>query len=456
VSRTSVFRQSGTAQETAVRDLADNYRPGRIIYDPDFALYEDAEFYQKIRRDTVTSHALQQRFHIVAGRKWSLEPHDEANNADVVAAHLLEKILERLPNFGTARLQLAKAILSGASYLAICGDWEWCRLPGDTQVRFWWVPGGLKSVGKSRFRMRVDDDGTPQWELFSIQRRAWETLENPEHYIRHVYDDDEESMGFGRGLSEPLYLSLYAKQIVMNEGLAGLERWAQGIVRVGVKRGMAAGSTGKKNSDLVSAWLDKIETLRSRHYIVSDIEDAIEVHETSGTGWQMVTEMLAYLDTCIRTLILGANLPTSATQGGSYALAEIQENSTEALVQYDRAVMAESLQQLIWLIFRLNRANLLEMGLAGAYPPRFCIKQERREDFAANADSALKLMDRVPLKAEELYERTGWSKPSPEDETVGGEPLDTGAGNPLAGLFNAGEGAEWTISRTTPGQDAAA
>ncbi|MGB0972966.1 MAG: hypothetical protein ACPGVG_18720, partial [Mycobacterium sp.] len=46
----------------------------------------------------------------------------------------------------------------------------------------------------------------------------------------HTADEPESALGRGDGVIEASYWFYYAKQIVMREGLQGLERWAQGWV----------------------------------------------------------------------------------------------------------------------------------------------------------------------------------------------------------------------------------
>src|SRR5690606_20606857 len=136
----------------------------------------------------------------------------------------------------------------------------------------------------------------------------------------------------------------------------------------------------------------------------------------SGEGWQLLTTIREELRTTITTLILGANVTTSASDGGSYALAAVQENSTEALIQYDREVLEETLtDDLLGAIWFLNHANLRELGIE-QQKPRFNITQEKREDPVQRANVAQVLNSiGVELSLADVLEQTGFRKPEPDE-----------------------------------------
>jgi hypothetical protein len=255
-------------------------------------------------------------------------------------------------------------------------------------------------------------------ELFSIVAEKWVRIENPEWFVRHIYNDEEARLGHGRGLLEAIYFYSYAKQIVLREGLQGLERWAQGLAIVKID-GFRKGSKNKPNTAVATAWLDAIEKTKARHGLVGDKQDDISVEFPRGTGHQMVTEFLRYLDDAMTRLITGALLPSGGGENkGSLGRASVEEGKQEALVQYDRELLDEVLtRDLLGMIFRQNRANWVALGLGEAECPKFATVQEKREDAKEAADIATILIaGGVPLRKDEVYKKTNYTQPAEGDE----------------------------------------
>mgnify|MGYP003136646952 CR=1 FL=1 len=125
------------------------------------------------------------------------------------------------------------------------------------------------------------------------------------------------------------------------------------------------------------------------------------------------------LRTTIFTLVLGANVTTSASSGGSYALANVQQNSTESLVTYDRQTLEETLtDDLLGCLWFYNHANLCELGIA-SQPPRFEISQHQRQDPRERAQVAQQLFAMgVPLSMQDVLDQTGFKRPEDGEETI--------------------------------------
>jgi phage gp29-like protein len=231
----------------------------------------------------------------------------------------------------------------------------------------------------------------------------------------------------------------------MGEGLAGLERWAQGILDAEIGD-VRLGDTSTSNQAVVSAVISTLEKMRSRFVYAHGPDVKLNIHETSGSGHEMVISILGMLSTSIRTLILGANLPTSATSGGSYALAEVQENSTETLVNYDRLIMANAItRDVIGLWWRMNTAQLRAEGLADAEPPSFrIVSRISRDGNAASQISTLLNAGVRNLREDEVFEACGFTPAGPFDKAL---ELATPAGAGVAEAPKAASASE--PSRTT-------
>jgi hypothetical protein len=426
-----------------VRALSSAYKRVPRVYDPDYALSRDSDVYEKLLKDSVIAHAVAQRKHMVAGSRWQCEPYNKQPE-NKLAAQVMEEILGCIENFDAARFNLAEAIFRGSTYAFIEGSRQvqgfYDRIP-----RMWWVPNRIRDLTKYRIRQvstLVDgrDGKTLQvhFELWNLASERWERIkpENERAMVQHLYDDTEETLGYGRGLVSKIYHYWRAKEIVLTENLNAIERFAQGLIVAKID-GLREGSS--TNASLVNSAIDALEKHKARHILAVGKEDDVQMLSGSGEGHQLFESMRKYLDEAIRVLVLGASLPSSATEGGSYALAEIQENSTQALIGYDRKIMAQTLNKtLVNLVWQSNRAALEQIGLGGATPPRLHIIDEKISDPKKEAEiTEILLRSGMDLKADETYELVGRTAPAPGDDVIEGQkpvqqmPGLPGAGNPF-------------------------
>jgi hypothetical protein len=403
--------------------LAGVYQPGLRVYDPDYALFEDPDFYDKLTRDAIVHHAIEMRRHLIAGRDWMIQPAGSTRQ-DKIAAKICEFLLRQMHMLPSAIFDLSQAVVAGSAWAEIQGKKRYVSIAGLKPMA-WWTPIRLKDVDKRRVRVKVDPELTSDgklnvyYEFFNVQTRAWDKLEHPENFVKHVYEDTESRLGYGRGLAESIWYYHYAKEVVLTEGLNACERWAQGLVEAKID-GAKEASTGKANNTIVQNWMDTIKKLRSRHVLVTDKSDELKIHEMPGQGWQIITSLLDYLDKSITMLILGSNLPTGASDGGSFALGRVQESSREALISYDRSLLSEAVtRDLIGLLWRNNQYLFYQLGLTEMNKPRFAIVKDQRDDSqtAATIVQAM-LAAGIPLRKDEVYEKTGFTTPQEGDDVI--------------------------------------
>jgi hypothetical protein len=440
------LRTRHQSQSLYVRALSQawRYRGFEGIPDPSLWLLRDPDTEEKMLRDADIAHAVGFRRHLIAGRQWNLTPRAEADPRSELAVAVGTELLDAIKHFTDARMNLARAFFSGSRFARIYGQPRTLTI-GDGRPRTWWVPIRLEDLDKRMFRRMPERDEltqeiTAHWERWHVgpDRFMPENQEDALRTVRHVYQDDEATLGHGRALREALGWWWYAKEHVFQESLQAVERFAQGIIHAKVA-GARDAASGKPNEQLISDWQDVLEDLRSRHVLVSDAEDEVEVIQGNAEGWQLLADVRQELRSTIFTLVLGANLTTAADKGGSYALAEIQENSTEALIQYDRETLEETLtDDLLGCVWHKNHPNLIELGIANE-KPRFTITQEKKQDPKERAEVA-EVYNRMglALAKDELYEQGGFRKPEEgEDVLEGKTAADTfGMGVPGFGGFN--------------------
>jgi len=415
------LRTRNQSQQLFVRALSQAYRNGIQLYDPSIWLVREPEIEEKMLRDADIRHAIGYRRHLIAGRSWTITPTVEGSPRSDVAVHVATELLKHIEHFTRARLNLSRAFFSGARFSRIHG--EPMDLPlGDGRVRTWWVPTSLEDQDKRMYRIATRNEDNvihTHWERWNIGASEFESL-SPDQFratLRHVYEDDQAALGHGTALREALGWWWYAKTHVFQESLQAVERFAQGIIHARIDG--VRDADGKPNTQLIAEWQEVLEDLRSRHVLVSDKNDIVEVISGSSEGHQLLSDIRAELRNTIYTLVMGANLTTAASEGGSYALAEVQENSTEALLRYDRETLQEMLSaQLIAYIWRMNWPNLVELDIARERP-NFSIAQEKIMDpkeRAAIGEIANRMG--VRLSRDDFLDQIGFRIPKEGEDTI--------------------------------------
>lgn len=424
--------KAGTAYDRYGRELSGATKHRTWIDDPSFALSSDDQAYEKVRRDAIAAQAMVYRRHLVAGKGFLIEPASRSDEAHQVAANAVRDLLGGLMLFGSSRFNLAEAVFRGSSYAIMEGGFETLRVGGLPPAR-WWVPKRLRDVDRRRFRLAYDRDlKRPKWNFWSVQREAWEPLDYPEWFVRHVCQDTEDTLGYGRGLLDSLHYYQASKMRVVQEGLSAAERFGQGFLIAAVD-GLRAGGTDRTNAAVAQRYLTVLNKHRARNAFVHDKGDEVKLLAGFGEGWQLIRELLNYLDNAIRILILGANLPTSATSGGSFALAEVQQNSTDALISFDRECLGEVLtRDLVGFVWAINRPTLRQLGLGGVRAPALRIRQEGKVDpeaYSRIVEAALRAG--MKLKLDEVYRKLGFTLPGESDEVLEGAPAAPAPGERL-------------------------
>jgi hypothetical protein len=423
--------------------LASIVSAGRA-HDQSIALARDPNIYEKMRLDATVAHLVQVRKHMIAGSRWQLAP-ASSSDIDKKAAEVMERILDiGLKRFATSRFDLAEAVFTGSAFARITGNLHWLTI-FDGIPRQFWLPEELVDVDRRRFDKLFLTKHDPitneprievEWRMFDYLRNQWVIWDHPEWYVKNIYNDHEETLGYGSGLIDSMYFYWRAKEILWRSGLQGAERWALGFMVAKVDNARDA-SSGKTNQSIVNSFMTELEKQRSQHYFIMDKVDELEVLPGPGQGSEIVERLIQYCDRQLRLLVLGSNLPTEATGGGSYNLAEVQQGTTDTLIKYDRSLVAEALTvDLLTLTWNINRPALVSLGLGNAEMPKLAILDEKRSDPKIMAEVTKTILDAgIALKADEVYELLGRTQPGPGDEVIeampqmpsfgpDGEPLD--------------------------------
>lgn len=416
------------------RDLGSALRQ-RKVYDPDYALAQDPEFYEKLRKYPVVDGAVNLRKLMVAGSDWYLEPASAAI-ADRAAVPIFEALLKQLKAFEVARYNLAEALIKGSTWSAIQGEWRMLEIPPLPPMR-WWVITGLVDMDKRRFALvREGDSDEFAWHVESSRPPYTTEPIVREHFVRVAYGSDEASLGYGRGLAESiLYPFWYATSLDEHAAQFG-ERWAQGF-RIWKLGAQGAPLTSQKRQE----YLDLIDKLCTRYGFVGDKEDEFELVDAPAQAFQFISQRQEYYNAIIRVRIMGSSLMTDPqVKGGSFALGDAQyQNTTQLMVNHDRGVLDEALtNDLMGALWRNNYQNFLAVGLRTTAPSTYHTRDLKQHDPVVRfpvLEAAQRLG--IPIRIDEAYEQLSLTPPTPGEPTLkapaSGSPTPGSSGtNPMS------------------------
>lgn len=423
-----VFTQTNIYQEFYNHNLAMAWRRGKL-YDPSYPDTRDPDIWEVVRRNATVLTGVMQRGHRVAGPNWRCEPAGP-EPWNVKAASIMEALIRRCDNLVEARYHLAV----GGAFLGRAYAYPKTRRgyfsAAGTEMQSWLYPTHLEHIDRRRWDyvpvIDRDAEGNEsirvENRLYSIRRRRWEVNLHPEWYVRHIYNDEEGRLNYGRGLLEALFFCHWAIENLKREGLAAAERWGQGetIIKVDSLR---MGDEERTVEDIIQAYLDVFEKAKARHVIVVEKTDEVEIKEPQGTGFKLITDLITFFQNEILRLCTGSILPSGGNSDvGSNARAKEEAATTDVVITFDRNTLDATLtRDLVSLIWNANRQQFINVGLGAALMPRFETYQERVEDPKTNAEIAQIALDSgVDLKEEEYFQKIGWTMPGPTDKRIPG------------------------------------
>jgi hypothetical protein len=446
------------------------------LYNPSFALEQDAEIVEKMLRDPTIAGNLDHYQQLIVGHDYFAEPRGK-QRGDRKLAQVMEELQGETEHFSGALYNLAAARFRGITWALLRPERRVLAL-GDGVPREWTVIARVRDVDNRRFRQsRVNstlsgtsvvgaDDplrlaraegqgaaafgsqgvGPFRWEFhrgydWRDSRSGWwvpiEAVAPEKLWISHVVDNSERGLGYGYGqLMEDLYYYFWAKQQVMKFWLQGMERWGQGLLVQRVKALLEGLPSGQQQVKMQQA-VDNLRAIRTENLAAIDANDELQLLDMPGNSERSLRDALDYYDVAITRRILFGVRPTggeSSSGGGSFSQAKVEESSTESAVAFARAPLEETWTRHVWQYLMddpQNKQNLRELGLEGYACPR--LRLRGREVY--NLDAVLKLFEMcarngVPVRREDFYNMTSLTQPNEEDELI---TFSTGGGVPLLG-----------------------
>lgn len=432
------------------------------VRDPSYALAQDVDIWEIMRRDPKVRQGVQERLTSVAGPDYRVFAFNNSKNEiDTALATLVDDAFRFIPHFADARMRLAQSIFTGQSCELMTGKRRRMKL-GNLPEENWWMFNQFKPIDYRRFTIRpvreTQDDGSTRvrGELYmstipmfsrpvdeSDMRRSggmsiqnYRRVEHPEWFVRVVYGDEEARLGYGDGLNNCIYFYHWIKQILLREGLQGVERWSQGIV-VGTLDEDRQGATDSQTMENErAAMIDALSKMRSRHVYVQGKVDDIKVITGGGEGHDMVHKMLSYVDDCIMAVCTGAVLVSSksgAGEAGSYGRDESGKKTQNKIIIADQIKHDEDMSTYgIGMWVRQNWALLRKYGLDRARMPQIRTlppKEVNPSEFAGTLSSLWGVNPQFKVKEDEAYEKLGLTPPNNDDKFLVAPQAPEGAGS---------------------------
>lgn len=425
------------------------------LYDPSFALRQDAECYEKQQRDLVVSGALDVLQRSIVGHAWHFEPDTTGDTALDRKGRDLARIVESLTKqqrfFPQALYNLSRATHRGASWARIYSEKRVLRI-FDGKPREWTVVSKVKDVDKRRFRLvqaplLAGSPGAPvpvsplegadagalgrfRWEFYrgydvlGQSNGQWQSLESAaplDRWVMHAPDTSEWGLGYGYGLADELQAFFWLKGTFLRWAAQAAERYGQGFLFVSTKALRDGMAKGMSQAAALQATVNVIRQWRSENFAAVDEASKVELLDMPSEGMRWIFEWVRYLDNGMRQRILAALQPTGSGDGdGGYSSAKVEEGSTEDMVHYLRSPLEEAwTHSVAQFLVRENEPHLRELGLEGLTLPRLRLKGRERR----NVEEMIKVFDlaarlKIPVRLEDFYQVFNLTPPNEEDQAI--------------------------------------
>ena len=169
----------------------------------------------KIKRDPIYSRARMLREHMVCGT----ETYFQADRENKALVPYFERLWAETPGELQGRMNLARGITEGDSWLQMRGTEKQMRISPDRDLRKWWTIGALTHIPAEQIKMAWKDEQkvTPSGDSYSHRTYyyaildmeqampLWYEVENLEHYMRLSYGANGYSAGYGEGIIQNVF-----------------------------------------------------------------------------------------------------------------------------------------------------------------------------------------------------------------------------------------------------------
>lgn len=435
-----------TSPDAYANQIAHLYAAGYRLYDPSIAAERDPDHEAKMMRWPPFATAFQIRHTSIAGRRWTVVKADDGGEDEKRLAKIVSRLLGHIDGFTQARINLARADVTGARYAEVVKRVIVAKY-GDGKAREWVVPVALRDMPKENFRWDAASDEAQSKSVLKFARKrngvlSWVPVPGYAPLIRHVIGDSEETLGYGRGLRDALWFLFGAATRVHQADVQAAERFGHGWLVLKL-RSDAKGSPTVTNAQLVSTSSTALDKMRAKHNFVIGSEDTLEMLAPPAQAAQFMAALADRLERMGDRLIMGGTLFSGgqANSKGGYAQADSEAETATGIFDVCADMLEETFtRDLVAPCVRDNWANLVELGFADTDHPRFSVVRGRKQD----PESGLRRVAAargagMAVKKSQAYELGDLEEPSEEDIETGnvldpivpvdpltGEPRDMG------------------------------
>jgi hypothetical protein len=421
------------------------------LYDQDISLAEDPDFYRVFMSDMKFSGIYRQLRYEVAASGYQIHP-GSRSRASALKARILSSILKK-SNLAEAIHGLTRALLMARAYAYPEGRGYIATYCG-TLPQEWFTVFDIKDIDKQRVTLKpkkvwVNPDGQladPQRGIdrdpqgkYEIRVERW--LGDPADGGRYrpmskryaaalielVFEDEEGRLGMGFGFAEAGYIGLRFKAILMKAGVRGAVKWAEEML-VGMIDPNRPASKRKPNSSLAQDLLTKLTAMREGGVIVvpEGLADVKSIAST-GTGHQMVMDMLNYVDDSFRECC-GLAMPGGNDAQKTGAGLKVGQQKANKAIQHHRNMIAACLNRgFIPMMCRLNRQQFEAVFEAAGIvddseDPILKIVDDAENDPEKMVERINNMKDTVDIPLEWAHEVTQIPMPSDGEPIVAKSP----------------------------------
>lgn len=411
---------------------------GLSVLDPDVVLDADPEGYRKMTAETQIMAKIEKRVRSSACSDWLFTTTDARHRP---LLPMFVAAFRHIQGFSRARkAMLANAILKGWGTARIEGEFVNCLMPGDTEVRRWWVPTVLTDVAKQRWRVTsarigVNDGVEPnyEWAIQDVISHRWYKMDVPGappglrriDYAWCRYWETEEDIGYSHGLGRSLFHKWYMGTHNWVYALDGAESWSKG--KIVIKTPNTLGGQGlpgdvqnqRSGSAIRQKLANEARKQTSRDVIVIDALQDYKVHGQPTSGYEATKWIAESIDEQYRELILG--------------VLDKKDKIDPEVINDDKNTLDEALADVTCAFIEWNLPNWEALGADPdelRHSVRFFTKRVNSTDPEAIGKSMLIAQAMgVEVTKDDVYDGLSLTKPQAEDEVALAPP----PGSPMTG-----------------------
>jgi hypothetical protein len=378
VERTDTETPLARDQRTSIyaHRLRSNAFPNNFaVLDPDRALDQDPDFYDKVMNELGILSPLRKRVSRTAAAGWTIQA--EIDSPEVTAAaETLKWAYGFLKSFDRDRRNLLfQAIMKGWGIARMAGKYVQRTSPNDSIERKWWVPTTLSDIGKERMRINENPEldvleGAARyyWTIQDVITQRWYPLDfegaqpglRRGDYIWVRTGDAEDDLGYSHGLGRVVAMRWYWLTHLWLYGLDGAESWAKGKLILKTPnafggQGMPGDLNGIRSSQAIRDELARTAAAQlSRHALVIDSTQDYQVVGQPTSGHEAVKWGVMEIKDELKELITGIDPK----------LRDKSMNDIDpALVAEDMSNLESGFEELKWAFVKWNAHNLTNSGI---------------------------------------------------------------------------------------------